>query len=59
MGMVELTGLSDAELAERYARVDSKIRGMTQHSPLTDKLEELMWEIREELARRKEIVDGQ
>jgi hypothetical protein len=57
--MVELTGLSDAELASRFARVDGKIRGMRQWSPLTEKLEALLAEIREELeARRKEPNDA-
>jgi hypothetical protein len=51
--MVELSGLTDQQLADRYARVDAKIRGIKQHSPLTEKLEELMWEIREELDRRR------
>jgi hypothetical protein len=53
--MPDLTGLTDQQLADRYAQCDLKLRQMTQHSPLMDKLDELMWQIREELdARRKE-----
>jgi hypothetical protein len=54
-----ITRLSDAQLADRFAQVDAKIRGMKQHSPLADKLEELLWEIRTELARRKEAAYGE
>jgi hypothetical protein len=52
--MVELSSLTDQQLADRYAQCDLKLRQMTQHSPLMDKLDELMWQIREEMARRKE-----
>jgi hypothetical protein len=51
--MVELTGLSDQQLADRYAKADLRVRLMTEHSRLMDELDELMWQIREEQSRRK------
>jgi hypothetical protein len=57
--MVELSGLTDAELADRYARVDLKLREMLHWSPLMDKFDALLSEIREEMdARRKEAKDA-
>jgi hypothetical protein len=52
--MPDLTNLTDTELADRFAKCDLRVRQMTQHSPLMDELDELMWQIREEMARRKE-----
>jgi hypothetical protein len=34
--MVELTGLTDQQLADRYAQCDLRVRQMTQHSLLMD-----------------------
>jgi hypothetical protein len=56
--MFELSGLSDQQLADRYARVDSKIRGMLNWSPMADKLDALLMEIREEMDRRRTEGDG-
>ena len=54
--MPNLKDATDAELAARYARVDLQIRQITEPSRLMDKLDELLWEIREEQARRKETA---
>jgi hypothetical protein len=57
--VVELSGLSDTELAERYARCDLKMRQLTEWSPLLDRLDEVMQAIREEQDRRRERVNGE
>lgn len=54
-----LKDATDAELAARYAKVDLQIRQITEPSRLMDKLDELLWEIREEQARRKEASYGE
>jgi hypothetical protein len=51
--MPDLSGLSDAELVERYAKADLRVRQMTEHSRLMDELDGLMDQIREEQARRR------
>jgi hypothetical protein len=51
--MVELTGLTDHQLADRYARVDSRLREMLNWSPMMDDLDNLLAEIREEIDRRR------
>jgi hypothetical protein len=56
--MPNLTDLSDAALAERYARADLRVRQMTTHSRLMDELDQLMDQIREEQARRRKEPDG-
>jgi hypothetical protein len=54
-----ISKLSDVQLADRFARVDLQIRQLTEYSPLMEKLDDLLWQIREELDRRKEARDGQ
>jgi hypothetical protein len=57
--MVELTGLTDQQLADRYGRVDLQVRQLLNWSPLMDQLDALMQEIREEMdRRRKETANG-
>ena len=56
--MPKLDHLSDQELSDRYARADLRVRQMSEHSRLMDELDELMWQIREEQARRKENGNG-
>jgi hypothetical protein len=51
--MPDLSALSDAELVERYAKADLRVRQMTEHSRLMDELDGLMDQIREEQARRR------
>jgi hypothetical protein len=59
MAMAFLKDATDAELAERYARVDLRLRGMLNWSPEMDKFDSLLSEIREEMdRRRKENGDG-
>jgi hypothetical protein len=57
--MPDLTNVSDQELADRYARADLRVRQMTEHSRLMDDLDNLMEEIRQEQARRKEAAYGE
>jgi len=57
--MPDLSNATDAELAARYAKADLKVRQMSEHSRLMDELDELMWQIREEQARRKEASYGE
>lgn len=57
--MTFLKDATDAELAARYAKADLKVRQMSEHSRLMDELDELMWQIREEQARRKEASYGE
>jgi hypothetical protein len=52
--MPDLSGLSDAELRERYARCDLHVRQMSTWSREMDAWEKLMCEIIEEQAKRKE-----
>jgi hypothetical protein len=47
-----ISKLSDAELADRYARVDCQLRQLTEYSSLMEKLEELQCQIQEELEAR-------
>jgi hypothetical protein len=54
--MPDLSGLSDAELASRYAKADLRVRQMTEHSRLMDELDGLMDQIREEHARRRKAA---
>ena len=57
--MAFLKDATDAELAERYARVDLRLRGMLNWSPEMDKFDSLLSEIRKEMdRRRKENGDG-
>jgi hypothetical protein len=59
MAMAFLKDATDAELAERYARVDLRLRGMLNWSPEMDKFDSLLSEIRKEMdRRRKENGDG-
>jgi hypothetical protein len=59
MAMAFLKDATDAELAERYARVDLRLRGMLNWSPEMAKFDSLLSEIREEMdRRRKENGDG-
>jgi hypothetical protein len=59
IAMAFLKDATDAELAERYARVDLRLRGMLNWSPEMDKFDSLLSEIREEMdRRRKENGDG-
>jgi hypothetical protein len=51
--MTFLKDATDAELAERYARVDLRLRGMLNWSPEMDKFDSLLSEIREEMDRRR------
>jgi hypothetical protein len=57
--MPDLSNATDAELAARYAKADLKVRQMSEHCRLMDELDELMWQIREEQARRKEASYGE
>jgi hypothetical protein len=52
--MVDLTDATDAELADRFARCDSRVRAMKTWGPIQDQLEKVMEEIRAEQARRME-----
>jgi hypothetical protein len=54
--MPDLSGLSDAELVERYAKADLRVRQMTEHSRLMDELDGLIDQIREEHARRRKAA---
>jgi hypothetical protein len=57
--MVELTGLTDQQLVDRYAQCDLRVRQMTEHCRLMDDLDALMQDIREEQAKRmKRIKDN-
>ena len=51
--MTFLKDATDAELAARYAKADLKVRQMSEHGRLMDELDELMWQIREEMDRRR------
>jgi hypothetical protein len=51
--MPKLDHLSDAELADRYARVDLRLREMLNWSPQMDKFDALLSEIREQMDRRR------
>jgi hypothetical protein len=55
--VVDLTNVSDAELADRLVRCDSRIRAMA-YSPLQGQLQALTWEFRAEMDRRKENASG-
>jgi hypothetical protein len=48
-----ITKLSDAELADRLARVDLHLRQMENWSPEMDKYDALLMEIREEMDARR------
>jgi hypothetical protein len=56
--MVDLTGLTNQQLADRLARVDLRLRGMPQWSPEMDKFDALLSEIREEMDRRRTESHG-
>jgi hypothetical protein len=56
--MPKLDHLSDQELSDRYARADLRVRQMVEPSRLMDSLEQIMWEIREEQARRMKEIKG-
>jgi hypothetical protein len=56
--MVELSGLSDQQLADRYARCDLRLREMLHWTPLMDKFDALLSEMREEMDRRRTEGDG-
>jgi hypothetical protein len=51
--MVDLQGLTDQQLLERYARVDLRVRQMENWSPLMDQLDNVLEAIRAEQARRR------
>jgi hypothetical protein len=51
-----LKDLTDQQLADRYARVDLRLRGMLNWSPEMDKFDALLLEIREEMDRRREAT---
>jgi hypothetical protein len=48
-----ISKLSDAELADRLARVDLRLRQMENWSPEMDRLDELLAQIREEMETRR------
>jgi hypothetical protein len=50
--MPDLTGLSDADLRERYANVAARLSRM-QWSAFYEQLEDVTWQIREEQYRRR------
>jgi hypothetical protein len=56
--MPELMSLTDAELADRYARVDLRLRQMTNWSPLMDQLDGILAAIWEEQDRRRKEANG-
>jgi hypothetical protein len=56
--MPDLSGLSDQELADRYGRVDLKLREMLNWSPLMDQYDALLAAIREEMDARRKKANG-